>query len=132
MIAFRKPVPSLFVLLALGVGLVPSTFAADAKAVAGAVVFRDKGCAYCHGADGNGTGKGPSLANLRKTWKAPQIAAQIENGGQKMPSFQDSLTHDELDQLVAYLRAKHRPTAPPSQPNTAPAAQPTQQPDPQP
>ena len=83
---------------------------------AGAVLFRDKGCAYCHGPAGLGTGKGPSLANLRKRLKAPQIAAQIENGGQKMPSFRDSLTDDELAKLVSYLRAKHRPVPPPAQP----------------
>lgn len=83
---------------------------------AGAVLFRDKGCAYCHGPAGMGTAKGPSLANLRKKLKAPQIAAQIEDGGQKMPSFRDSLTDDEVAKLVSYLRAKHRPVPPPAQP----------------
>jgi mono/diheme cytochrome c family protein len=80
---------------------------------AGAILFRDKGCAYCHGATAQGTSRGPSLANLRKTWKAPQIAHQIENGGQKMPSFKEAVSPVELTQLVAYLRAKHRPIAPP-------------------
>jgi mono/diheme cytochrome c family protein len=79
-------------------------YAAKAAEKAGAVLFRDKGCAYCHGATAQGTPKGPSLA---------QVAAQIENGGQKMPSFSDSLTHDQVAQLVAWLCAKHRPLAPP-------------------
>ncbi len=79
---------------------------------AGAMLFRDKGCAYCHGTSAEGTGRGPSLANLRKTWKGTQIADQIENGGQKMPSFKESVSPQELSQLVAYLRAKHRPIAP--------------------
>jgi mono/diheme cytochrome c family protein len=76
---------------------------------AGATLFRDKGCAYCHGANTQGTPKGPSLQNVRKTMKPAQIVDQIKNGGQKMPSFEDSLSGDEIAQLVAYLRAKHRP-----------------------
>ena len=91
----------------------------------GATLFRDKGCAYCHGANTQGTPKGPSLENVRKKMKAPQIVAQIKNGGQKMPSFEDALSNDEIAQLVAYLRAKHRPLpAPlPAQPAPAPPAQ---------
>src|SRR5580698_10642379 len=81
---------------------------------AGATLFRDKGCAYCHGATAQGTQKGPSLADVRKALTPAQIVNQIENGGQKMPSFQDSLSHDEVDRLVAFLRAKHRPVPPPA------------------
>jgi len=81
---------------------------------AGAVLFRDKGCAYCHGPAGLGTQKGPSLANVRKTLNAKQIAHQILNGGQKMPSFEESVSPTELTELVAFLRAKHRPIPPPA------------------
>jgi mono/diheme cytochrome c family protein len=97
--------------------LAHSAFAGGSSAAekAGAVLFRDKGCAYCHGAAGQGTQKGPSLADIRKKLKAPQITGQIVNGGQKMPSFRDSLTDSEVSQLVAYLRAKHRPVAAPVQ-----------------
>ncbi|WP_263357390.1 c-type cytochrome [Acidicapsa ligni] len=93
---------------------------------AGAVLFRDKGCAYCHGSTGQGTTRGPSLANIRKTWKAPKIAEQIEKGGQKMPPFGDAVSNVELTQLVAYLRAKHRPVAPPVAPSEVPPAAPAQ------
>ena len=78
---------------------------------AGASLYHDKGCAYCHGDRGQGSAKGPSLSHLRKEWKAPRIADQIENGGQKMPSFQDSLSKDEVAQLVAWLRSKKGPSA---------------------
>lgn len=87
----------------------------------GATLFRDKGCAYCHGANTQGTPKGPSLQNVRKTMKPAQISDQIKNGGQKMPSFEDSLSTDEIAQLVAYLRAKHRPLPAPLPPATSPA-----------
>ncbi len=83
------------------------------KEKAGALLFRDKGCTYCHGVAAQGTKKGPSLANIRKLLKAPQIVNQIENGGQKMPSFSDSLSQDEVALLVKFLRAKHRPLPPP-------------------
>ena len=94
------------------------SFAAGTKPseLAGAALFRDKGCAYCHGATAQGTPKGPSLSDVRKKMKAAQIESQIENGGQKMPSFQDSLSKDEVAQLVAFLRAKHRPIPLPIQP----------------
>ena len=83
---------------------------------AGAILFRDKGCTHCHGEGGVGTKKAPSLVDLRrnKQWTPAQITNQILNGGQKMPPFSDSVTDEEAAQLVAYLRAKHRPVPPPA------------------
>ncbi len=83
---------------------------------AGALLFRDKGCTHCHGAGGIGTKKAPSLVDLRKNkqWTPAQITNQILDGGQKMPPFSDSVTDEEAAQLVAYLRAKHRPVPPPA------------------
>jgi mono/diheme cytochrome c family protein len=90
---------------------------------AGAILFRDKGCAHCHGAGGTGGKKGPDLSGIRtdKLWTSEKITHQILEGGQKMPPFSDSLTEAEITQLVAYLRAKHRPIPPPS---TSPALPP--------
>lgn len=87
----------------------------DDDARAGAVLFRDKGCTYCHGADGAGTKKAPSILDLPKdkTWTDARITEQILNGGQKMPPFRDSVTDDEVSQLIAYLRAKNKPVPPP-------------------
>lgn len=98
----------------------------EADAQAGAVLFRDKGCAYCHGAGGVGTVKAPSLVDIRnnKEWPPDKMADQILNGGQKMPPFRESLNDDEIDQLVAYLRAKNRPSPPPPAPGSAPPAVP--------
>jgi mono/diheme cytochrome c family protein len=83
---------------------------------AGAVLFRDKGCAHCHGVGGIGGKKAPALVDLRKNKLCPagKISAQILNGGQKMPPFSDSVTDQEVAQLVAYLRAKHRPVPAPA------------------
>ncbi len=81
---------------------------------AGAILFRDKGCAYCHGVGGTGGKKGPDLSGLPKdkAWPPEKITNQILNGGQKMPPFRESVTDDEVAQLIAYLRAKHRPAPP--------------------
>lgn len=83
---------------------------------AGAVLFRDKGCAHCHGVHGEGTRKAPPIANIRndKLWTPAKMTDQILNGGHKMPPFSDSLTDGEISQLVAYLRAKHKPVPPPA------------------
>jgi mono/diheme cytochrome c family protein len=96
--------------------------ASKAAAQAGAILFRDKGCEHCHGLGGTGGKKAPALTGLRKDklWPPAKITNQILNGGQKMPPFGDSLTDAEIAQVVAYLRAKHRPLPPPA---TAPPAQ---------
>ena len=86
---------------------------ADEKA--GAVLYRDKGCVQCHGANLEGNKKGPALADIRNdpAWPPEKITKQITDGGQKMPPFGESLTDQEVAQLVAYLRAKDRPVPPP-------------------
>jgi mono/diheme cytochrome c family protein len=91
---------------------------------AGALLFRDQDCVHCHGPGGSGGKKGPDLAGLRKdkNWPSQRITNQILNGGQKMPPFSEALTDEQIAQLVAYLRAKHRPVPPPS---TTPPRPPT-------
>lgn len=94
--------------------------AADQKAdeQAGALLYRDKGCPQCHGAALEGNKKGPALADIRddKEWPPERLTKQIMDGGQKMPPFADSLTDQEIAQLVAFLRAKDRPAPPPAAP----------------
>jgi len=94
---------------------------------AGALLFRDKGCAYCHGVGGVGTKKAPALTGLPKdkTWTGDKITEQILNGGQKMPPFRDSITDDDVTNLIAYLRAKNKPVPPPATSrDSAPATNP--------
>jgi mono/diheme cytochrome c family protein len=97
----------------------------DDDAKAGAILFRDKGCNYCHGDGAVGTKKAPALLDLSKdkTRTDAKITDQILNGGQKMPPFRDSLTDDEVSQLIVYLRAKNKPVPPPSD-GSAPASSP--------
>jgi mono/diheme cytochrome c family protein len=83
--------------------------------MAGAILFRDKGCQQCHGVAAVGTPKGPSLADIGqdKNWPPEKITQKILNGGQKMPPFADSLTDPEIAQIVTYLRSKQKPVPPP-------------------
>lgn len=89
---------------------------ADEKA--GAKLYQDKGCVQCHGANLEGTKRGPTLADIRNdpAWPPEKITKQITDGGQKMPPFGESMTDPEIAQVVAYLRAKDRPAPPPSTP----------------
>ena len=105
--------PTLLLLAALPARALDSA-KARADEQAGALLFAQKGCVHCHGPGGSGGKKGPDLANLRKNkvWTPAKITNQILNGGQKMPAFSDSLTDAEIAQVVAYLRAKHRPAPP--------------------
>jgi mono/diheme cytochrome c family protein len=83
---------------------------------AGAILFRDKGCSYCHGAGAIGTKKAPALTDLYKDklWTPEKITNQILNGGQKMPPFRESVSDEEVTSLIAWLRAKNKPEPPPA------------------
>jgi mono/diheme cytochrome c family protein len=112
--------PLSFLLLIL-IAFYPSTasLAASKKSddeKAGAILFRDKGCSYCHGAGAIGTKKAPALTDLYKDklWTPEKITNQILNGGQKMPPFRESVSDEEVTSLIAWLRAKNKPEPPPA------------------
>lgn len=67
----------------------------------GAALFQEKGCAHCHGVEGQGTAKGPALKRMRKS----KIEKQIRFGGKEMPAFGDVLNEDEMKALVEFVRA---------------------------
>lgn len=114
-------------LFALGTGrhlLRPAPVAAyEDHRLAGAELFASRGCAHCHGDDGAGTDRAPGLRTLRKKLSADKIQDQIVHGGQGMPAFGDSLQPAEVEDLVAFLRAKKWIT-PPAKPDPAPSAAP--------
>ena len=122
MVSFKSGFP--FVLLATfaAVSFPARAASADSPAdvQAGAVLYRDKGCARCHGAALDGTPKGPALADISndKEWPPQKMTDHILDGGQKMPPFRESLTDDEITQLVAFLRAKDRPVPQPANGST--------------
>ncbi len=78
------------------------TYPADVLA-AGEVVYAQR-CATCHGNEGAGRA-GPSLINVWQRLTVDEHRAVIINGRRTMPSFELSLTPEELDAVVAYTRA---------------------------
>jgi mono/diheme cytochrome c family protein len=86
--------------------------ASSADRAAGAEVFKQNGCEHCHGPDGIGTDKAPSLATVGKRLKKDQIAQQIRDGGKQMPPFKDVLNDDDTRKLVDYLAHKKKAPKP--------------------
>jgi ubiquinol-cytochrome c reductase cytochrome b subunit len=74
----------------------------------GAELFKEKGCEHCHGVEGVGTEKGPSLTTVGKRLKKDEIERQIREGGKQMPPFGDVLNEDEMRKLVDYLAHKKK------------------------
>ena len=119
----------LFSLYLIAAPFCPASYASskDEESVkTGAALFRDKGCAYCHGAGGVGTKKAPALTEVwkDKSLTTEKMSDQILNGGQKMPPFRDSVTDEEVTDLIAYLRAKKKPEPPPVDSDSTPASSP--------
>ncbi len=102
-----------------------SVAAASSPKQRGAQLFADHGCAHCHGPAGVGGGKGPDLQRVRKHMNKEQITLQIHNGGMMMPAFGSSFTDPQIQDLVAYLRARRKfvvvPPARPAPPVSTPA-----------
>ncbi|HEV2576819.1 MAG TPA: cytochrome c [Acidobacteriaceae bacterium] len=73
------------------------------------VLFREKGCEHCHGVDGVGTERAPSLSTVGKHLSKAQIEQQIKAGGKQMPAFGDVLSPEETKELVDYLVHKKKP-----------------------
>lgn len=100
-----------------------STVSADSSPKQrGAELFATHGCAHCHGPAGVGGGKGPDLQLVRKRLTKDQITQQIHDGGLSMPAFKDTLTDPQIQDLVAYLRAKRKFVNVPAAPHVAPPA----------
>ncbi len=74
-------------------------------------------CSVCHEINGPKSNKfGPSLFRLFRNEKMPysgakpseeNVASKIKAGGFIMPSFRNTLTDDQIEKIVAYLRSKH-------------------------
>jgi ubiquinol-cytochrome c reductase cytochrome b subunit len=76
----------------------------DAQQSAGATLFVRRGCWACHTVRGTGGLAGPDLTFVGDRLSPDQLTTRILNGGRNMPAFASTLTPQEVDQLVAFLR----------------------------
>ncbi|MGA7159292.1 MAG: cytochrome c [Acidobacteriaceae bacterium] len=105
--------------LSLAATLPLSTVAANSNAKRrGAELFAQRGCAHCHGPNGIGGKRGPDLQLVRKRMNKAKMKLQIEEGGMMMPAFGATLTTPQVEDLIAYLRAKRKIIVPTFQPRT--------------
>ena len=83
----------------------PKSGAKDAEK-AGKTVYRAK-CAYCHGMNADGRGRGlPNAADLRKFKKGyTRFVTTVKEGYKTMPAWgaAGSISDDEIAQIAAYL-----------------------------
>ena len=92
-----------FFALAIVATMAMPLFAAD-----GAVVFKTKGCAGCHGADGTkaipAMGVKPLNSPEVKAKSDAQLTTAIAKGEGKMPPQAGKLTPDEIAAAVKFVR----------------------------
>src|SRR5689334_3245638 len=100
--------PSKLVTVLLAFVLVPATFGFAQDA---ATLYKSK-CAACHGADGAGnTTMGKKLGV--KDFRSPEVSKLTDaelfditkKGKNKMPSYDQKLTDDQIKDLVKYVRS---------------------------
>lgn len=68
-----------------------------------------RNCAVCHAKDGSGGQlEGQEVPNLKaehaRSLTDEQLTAQIFNGGKRMPAFKYTLTDEQIEQLVRFIR----------------------------
>lgn len=78
----------------------------------GAMLFQKKGCVGCHFTDSRETKFGPGLKGLFDRQRLPEsgrpataanVRSQLIDPYQKMPSFADKLTDEQMDAIIQYL-----------------------------
>lgn len=79
----------------------------DTIATAGLVLFQEKACLYCHTVNGTGGKVGPDLSHVASRLDEHQLLIRIANGATNMPAYAGSLTKDELNKLVAFLKTRN-------------------------
>ena len=96
--------------VAAAIGLACSAAPRKGNPAQGKAVFEQ--CAPCHNVDSDARKMGPSLKGLFKRAKLENgqkltegtVRAQIATGGRQMPHYQELLSPQEFDDVLAYLK----------------------------
>lgn len=78
----------------------------DTLARAGVVLFREKACLYCHKVNGEGGIVGPELTHVANRMNEQEMIIRIVNGAKQMPAYGSSLSKEELNKLIAFLKTR--------------------------
>jgi mono/diheme cytochrome c family protein len=79
-------------------------------AAAGEQTFKSN-CVVCHAADGTGSATGKALkapdlhSDAVQKMTVAQMEAQVSDGKNAMPPFKNTLNKDQIEGVVAYVRA---------------------------
>lgn len=79
---------------------------------AGAVVFYQKGCEFCHRISGYGGIRGPDLSDAGDRMTPQQISTRIFSGAPNMPSYSGNMPPQDLAALLAFLQSRRLPSLP--------------------
>lgn len=90
----------------------------DAKIAAGKQIYGEK-CALCHGATGHGDGPGAAALDPKprnhtdgsymNAQTNEQLHQVIKNGKGQMPAWGATLTDEQIDQVLSYVRTLAEP-----------------------
>jgi ubiquinol-cytochrome c reductase cytochrome b subunit len=80
--------------------------AADTLAKAGMNLFEQKACLYCHKIDDEGGNVGPDLTRVANRLNEQQMIVRIVNGSKDMPAYGGSLSNEELNRVVWFLKTR--------------------------
>jgi mono/diheme cytochrome c family protein len=86
------------------------------SASVGQSVFSWRGCADCHGADADGTGRGPALRGTGQNYTANRLATDLWRHGARMYKQNNRLKHDwpslqdsDIGNLLTFLNSPPEP-----------------------
>jgi mono/diheme cytochrome c family protein len=82
-----------------------STPIAAGDPVKGETVYSNN-CLACHGREGINGHNGPNLQTSEVSKDYDQIIATVINGGTMMPSFKETLTEEQIQDVAAYINQK--------------------------
>jgi ubiquinol-cytochrome c reductase cytochrome b subunit len=72
----------------------------------GADLFYHKGCLYCHTISDYGGKRGPDLSTVSDRLTPDELKIRIVNGGKYMPPYGPSLSSDELNKIISFLKTR--------------------------
>ena len=76
----------------------------DPTVLSGSRVFNERGCQLCHVVDGSGGNYGPDLTLVTNRLSNEEISLRIMNGIRDMPAYRDTLSREELHEILVFLR----------------------------